>query len=108
MRAGFLIVKWTARVLSIAFIGFISLFALDAMGNPNWPVALSIHLLPSLLLTVITIIAWRWGKVGGVLFVVVWVLWFFSSRFQSYVISVPAIIVGSLFVAEKCCFRVIK
>lgn len=63
--------SWAPRIICIAAILFISLFALDSF-TPNlsfWQQiqAFLIHLIPSLLLTAILIIAWKWELVGGVL-----------------------------------------
>jgi hypothetical protein len=63
---------WTPRLLSIAYIVFLSLFALDVFGEGYgfWRtgLALIIHLLPALVLFVVLILAWRWEWIGGVLY----------------------------------------
>lgn len=64
---------WLARMLAIAGILFVSLFALDApvSGKP-WHenvTAIFMHLLPSFALIACLVIAWRWTLLGGVLFV---------------------------------------
>ena len=54
---------WAPRALSIAFILFLSLFALDVFseGYGFWQtlLALAIHLIPSMVLTVGVLLAWR-------------------------------------------------
>lgn len=65
--------SWLARILAIAGILFISLFALDvfAPGQP-WTeaaTALATHLLPGFALLAILVIAWTKPRFGGVLFV---------------------------------------
>jgi hypothetical protein len=71
---------WTPRLITILFIAFISLFALDVFseGYGFWEtiVALTMHLLPSIVLTIILILAWKWEWIGGVLYLIAgFVLW---------------------------------
>lgn len=97
---------WTPRVLSILFIIFLSLFALDVFdaGLGFWQtiVALLIHLIPSAVLAGILAVSWRWEWVGGILFsaagaAYLWMTW---GRFPWYVyvfMSGPLFLVGVLF-----------
>lgn len=70
---------WAPRVLSIAYIGFLSLFALDVFSETHgfWTtlLALLIHLVPALILVAILIVAWRWEWVGASLFAVAGLLY---------------------------------
>jgi hypothetical protein len=63
---------WTPRALSILLIIFLSLFALDVfeenVGFWRTLQALSMHLIPSLVLTGALILAWRWEWVGALTF----------------------------------------
>jgi len=63
---------WTPRVLSILFITFVSLFAMDVfdehLGLWRTVVALAMHLIPSFVLVVGLILAWRWEWVGTALY----------------------------------------
>jgi len=63
---------WTPRILSIAYIVFLSLFALDVFseGYGFWQtsLALVIHLIPALVLLVVLILAWRWEWIGAALY----------------------------------------
>ena len=63
---------WSARVLSIALIGLLSLFALDVFqeyhGFGKVLVALAIHLIPTFLLLAISLVAWRREWLGALLF----------------------------------------
>jgi len=63
---------WLPRILSIVFILFLSLFALDVFSEyKGLAVAapLLIHLLPSLTLFCIVIIAWKHELVGAIAFI---------------------------------------
>lgn len=63
---------WTPRVLSIAYIAFLSMFALDVFQEERgfWKIAaaLLIHLIPSAVLIVALILAWRWEWVGAAVY----------------------------------------
>ncbi len=74
---------WAPRLLSILFIAFLSLFALDVFDEhlaflPTAS-ALLIHLLPSLLLAIALVLTWRREWIGSLLYAaagllyVVWV-----------------------------------
>lgn len=60
---------WLPRMLGIAFVIFISLFALDVFGEGYaWYEALLaffIHLVPTYISIVILMIAWKWPRVGA-------------------------------------------
>lgn len=66
------VLRFLPRVLSIAFILFLSMFALDVFGAyQGWEliVALLAHLIPSFVLLAFTIVAWRYELVGAVGFI---------------------------------------
>lgn len=67
------VVRVLARLIALGGIGFIGLFALDVF-QPGLPpgevlLALLIHLLPSLVLLMALVLAWRRPWLGAVLFV---------------------------------------
>ncbi len=65
------LIYWLPRILSLGFVGFISLFALDVFSEyqgVSVVVPLLIHLIPSLILLGLSVIAWKWNLVGVVLF----------------------------------------
>jgi hypothetical protein len=91
------ILFWTPRILSILFVLFLSLFALDVFGEGYgfWKtvLALFIHLIPSLILVAALTLAWRWEWIGAVLFIGfgVWYLVISWGRFDW---TAPLIIAG--------------
>ncbi len=99
------ILYWSPRILSIAFVLFLSLFALDVFGAyTGWELvtALLIHLLPSFVLLGVAIISWKYDMVGAVAFLgfaVFYVLMVGFDRPWSWYagISGPAALVGLLF-----------
>jgi len=91
---------WTPRVLVILFAAFVSIFALDVFGTGYgfWEtlLALGIHLIPTALLVVALVIAWRWPWVGGILFPGLGVA-YLVSMWGRFSWSVYLIMMGPLF-----------
>lgn len=99
---------WSPRILTILFILFISMFALDIFGNNYsfWEtvIGLFMHLIPSIVLTIFLIIAWKleWvGAVGFFLFAI-WYIVMTVRAFEWYmigwyfIIALPAVIIAIL------------
>lgn len=105
---------WVPRVLSMAFIAFISMFALDAFADAHgfWGIllALGVHLIPAFILTLCLVLAWRWEWVGAVLYgaagmsYVVWVLNLplpaATKLNWTLIIAAPAFALAALFLAN--------
>lgn len=110
------IIHWSPRVICILAILTISMFALDAFdpGLTFWQQigGFAMHLVPSFILLVFLIIAWKWELVGGILFTLVGVVlspFVFKMNYnmnQSVSMSIgiiaaitfPFIVVGVLFI----------
>jgi hypothetical protein len=109
------ILYWLPRILCILAILFLSMFALDSFsGNDPFGtkiLAFLIHLVPSYVLIALTIVAWKWENVGGILLIVTGIIgggYLFTINYgmnHSYWISLgiyamlalPFIIAGILF-----------
>ena len=110
------IIHWSPRVICILAILFVSMFALDAF-NPELTVwqqigGFAMHLVPSFILLVFLIIAWKWELVGGILFTLIGIVlspFVFKMNYnmnQSVSMSIgiiaaitfPFIVVGVLFI----------
>jgi hypothetical protein len=91
------IIFWLPRVLSIVFIAFISIFALDVFDMPQWYLALFMHLIPSFILIILTVIAWKKPFIGGILFLIAGLAALFFFRTS---IFIPVIVIGGLFLTE--------
>jgi len=96
--------SWLARILAIAGILFISLFALDVFvpGKPWTGIAamLAMHLLPSMALLAILILAWNKARLGGILFV-------FAGLSPFLLLSNPYwvnLVLGGPFILSGLCF----
>ena len=99
---------WAPRVLAILFILSISIFALDVFGEgyglAETLIALFMHLIPSILLIVILSTAWRWEKIGGIIFLTICLI--FTIFFDTYerivgflILTCPLLLIGGLFLA---------
>ena len=91
---------WSPRVLCIAFALFTSIFAFDVFDEAHgfWQtaVALTMHLLPTMILLVGLAIAWRWEWVGTVLYAGLGVL-YLAWAWGRFPWSVYIIMTGPLF-----------
>jgi hypothetical protein len=75
MKSSIRLFHWLPRILCILAILFVSMFALDSFspGHTIWQQlgTFFIHLIPTYVLTAILIIAWKWEKIGGIIFIVI-------------------------------------
>lgn len=101
---------WTPRVLGIIFIFLISILALDAFseGYSFWIAigAFLIHLVPSFMLILVLLIAWKREEIGGSIFIAAGllsvILTFSRETFPgSLIVAGPFILVGILFLLNK-------
>lgn len=94
------------RTLSIIYIIFISLFALDVFSE-NYAfletiTTLFMHLIPTFILIAATILAWKKELIGGITFILLGILFtiFFSTynnQISFLIITFPLILIGLLF-----------
>ena len=92
--------------MTVLFILFLSLFALDVFHEGKGPletvVALFMHLIPHIILILTLVVAWRWEWIGGLLFLGLGLFYIFSTwgRFPAstyMIISGPLFLVSVLF-----------
>jgi hypothetical protein len=102
-------VFWAPRVLGILFVAFTSLFALDVFGGAYglWGtiVALALHLIPTGIIVLLLLVAWRWEWVGAAAFGMLGILYICWGwgRFHWYAylgISGPLFLIGILFLVS--------
>jgi hypothetical protein len=100
---------WAPRILGILFALFISLFALDVFaegyGLGETIVALIMHLIPTALVVVALVIAWRWEWTGAILFGALGLGYILMTRgrfdWTTYLlIPGPLFLTGALFLAH--------
>jgi len=96
--------------LGIIFIVFLSLFSLDAFSEPApWYAILAgflIHLIPALVLLIILLYAWRSEFIGGIIFLLLSIVFtFFFGTYKSsgsfILITMPVILTGILFILHE-------
>lgn len=100
---------WIPRLLTVAFVGFLALFAMDVFSEydnlRDTLVALFMHLIPNFILLIALLIAWRYKIVGGVIFLILGVISVFAFGTYAHIItflivSLPAYIIGLLFILD--------
>ena len=105
---------WAPRVLAILAAAFISMFAMDVFseGYSFWEtlLALAIHLVPTYILIIVIIIAWKWELIGGIIFIILGLAYIIMAwgRFHisAYVvISGPLFLTGILFLLNRFLLR---
>lgn len=116
MTTGIKILHWAPRILAILAILFISLFALDSFGEGmtigQQIVAFLLHMIPSFILIILLVVAWKWELVGGLIYAGIGLIltpFIFIHNYRvndslwiSFVviltITIPFILVGFLFI----------
>ena len=99
---------WTPRIACILFAVFISMFALDVFeeGREFWHTALALlmHLIPTFVLVAVLVVSWRREWIGGILFIVMGVLYVVWARGRPFgawyvylLIAGPPVLIGALF-----------
>ena len=88
---------WAPRILSILFILFIGLFSLDVFGTGAgfWATLLGflIHNIPTFILLIALILAWRWEWVGAILYVG-FGIWYLVTSWGRFDWTVPLMLAG--------------
>ena len=104
------ILFWTPRALAILIVGLLTLLSTDvfAEGYTFWQSILGflIHMLPTFVVLLLLVLAWRWEWVGALGFIAfaVWyvaITWSNDMHWSAYAIlsGVPGLI-GILFLVE--------
>ncbi|MFC1810130.1 hypothetical protein ACFLZH_01385 [Patescibacteria group bacterium] len=102
--------RWGARILTIIFILFISMFSIDVFFEgylfPEVLIALFMHMIPSFLLIAALIIAWKYPKIGGIIFILfaLFTIFFFKTCKEVItflIITLPPALIGLLFLYES-------
>ncbi len=97
---------WTPRILTILFILFISMFALDSFGGDKTVIAqigeFLIHLIPSFVLIVLLYFSWRYEIIGVIAFLILAITYIIMAwgKFPVstyFIISGPMVLISILF-----------
>ena len=118
MNSKIKILHWSPRLLAIASILFISLFAADAFSSEftlyRQIVGFLIHMIPSIVLLAMLLISWKRELLGGVVYCVTGLISSIYVFYGNYsnngsvlnslmiisIITFPLIVVGGLFIAS--------
>ena len=118
MKPSLKVFHWLPRIICICAILFISMFALDSFepGLTLWQQLghFFMHLIPSFILLALLIFAWKWEKIGGIIFMVIGLVFspviFLKNYYMNHsfwislsvilMITIPFVIVGILFVVS--------
>ncbi len=99
------VIYWLPRILAVLFIAFISMFALDVFSEGytlnQLLLALFMHLIPSFILTALTIIAWKNERIGGFSFIVAGFALLVFTHFEALIIAIPAFVIGGVFLISS-------
>ncbi|MDD2799467.1 MAG: hypothetical protein PHV20_12825 [Bacteroidales bacterium] len=127
MKKGNKFVHWCPRIMGILAVLFVSMFALDSFDSQLtvWEQisAFLVHLIPSFILLVFLLIAWRWELVGGILLAAIgtgmaplvfmhnYVVNQFPIHQCIYIvmlINFPFVLAGGLFILDSFCKKISK
>jgi len=116
MKKSIRLIHWIPRIIGMLAILFVSLFALDAF-DPKLTLWQQIfgfimHLIPSFILIILLLIAWKWEYAGGIIFMIIGIglspfIFMFNYRMNHSVwmslgiimaITIPFAIIGFLFI----------
>jgi prolipoprotein diacylglyceryltransferase len=117
MKTSTKVIYWTARIICILAILFVSLFALDSFSSERtfWQnaTAFLMHLIPSFVLLASLIIAWKWEKAGGIILTIIGLafgIFIFVFNYKTrhppiatlllntLMLSIPFVLAGILFI----------
>lgn len=94
---------WAPRVLTIAFVVFLSLFAWDVLEEHLgfWMTvqALALHLLPCFVLIVVLLLSWRREWIGALVFAAAGLLYVISLVSMSHPVSPATLLLWALCIA---------
>lgn len=104
------IIHWTPRIASILIVLFMGLFSLDVFGSGAPPLemlgAFLLHNIPSIVMLVVLLFAWRHPVVGFAAFLIVAVVFAFLFVRDIFALSnlllfvLPVLLIAALFYAD--------
>lgn len=118
MKLSLQILHWAPRIICILAILFVSMFAGDAIeeGRTLWQNAgaLFMHLIPTMILLSVLVVAWRYELIGGIVLTVLGLAFIgivFAMNFDrlhsagkslgiAAIICLPFVIAGILFIVS--------
>lgn len=99
------ILYWVPRIMAILLALFLAIFALDVFSAGNTFMetvfALVIHLIPTILILLALLVAWRKQALGATMFFVLGILYLMISRTEGWIISGPLFALAAFFLSER-------
>lgn len=100
------ILFWLPRILSVFFALYILTFMLDIFSQKISITGVLMHLLPPLIVIVITVVAWKMAFYGGFLYILAGIFYLYLTReslswLVFLLVAAPAFIIGILFMISK-------
>ncbi len=97
------IIYYLSRVISVLLIIFFAIFILEGFGpEARWQDALS-HVIMTMIVLAITIVAWKQPKIGGFFFIALGIffyMFFHTSWWSGLIMSTTPFLLGILFLIE--------
>jgi hypothetical protein len=99
--------KWIPRILAIMLVFFLLQFSFDIFRSPIlfWLKikGFFINSIPALLFLINLIYSWKYPKIGGIIFIMLGLIFTFSFHTYSiitsfFILTLPAILIGGLFI----------
>ena len=98
---------WSARILGILAILFMMMFSLDCFEAGtllgDQVLCFLMHNIPSFIILGILLVAWKWERIGGILFLaaaLAGMIFFnvFNGNWGALIIMTPFVVTGMLFI----------
>lgn len=102
------------RIAGIIFVVFISLFALDVFDESytarELVIAIVMHMIPTFTVIITLLIAWRWEKVGGIIFIILGLFYLFMTlnnfNLSAFLlIPIPLLLIGATFILHDLIYH---
>lgn len=104
-------IHWIPRILSLLLIGLLVMLSFDVFNQPTWKevlIGFIIHNIPSMILILLTILAWRRPWIGGLTYLSGGLLYVYiaftrmtfspeDALIASMILSLPALIIAALY-----------
>jgi len=68
---------------------------MDVFGQDGWFLALMIHLIPTYIAIILTLISWKWEFWGGILWIMTGIIVMFTTGI-GLIITGPMIVIGGM------------
>jgi type II secretory pathway component PulF len=97
-------IYYLPRVLAVLIVAFLAVFILEGFGPEfSWQASLS-HAILTLVVLAVTVVSWKWPKIGGWVFALFGVMYLFRASGENWVSGLVLgglpLLIGVLFLVE--------